>query len=127
MEYRELGYYKKKKILKNSNYLDLTPLRKFKHELDKDGNVVILIPRFTGFFLGKLLQPRLKNPFIKIHLDEAGTTTWLLTDGKKNVREICQIAEEKLGSRIHQAYDRITTFFSGLYMQKFITFNEILK
>jgi hypothetical protein len=127
MNYQEHGYFRKKSTLRNANYLDLTPIRKFTHELDPDGNVVILVPRFSGRLLGRILQPRLRNPWIKIHLDEAGTAIWLLTDGRKNVREVCHVAEEKLGSRIHPAQDRITTFYSGLYMQKIITFKEILK
>jgi hypothetical protein len=125
--HQELGYIKKKKILKKANFLDLIPIRKYKHEIDSDGNVIILAPRFTGIITRHLFQPRLKNPYIKIQLDEAGSVTWLLTDGSSNVRQICQKAYEQLGEKIHPAHDRVTTFFSGLYMQKFITFNEILK
>ncbi len=48
--HKEAGYFEKKKILKNANFLELTPFRWYKYETDEEGNVVILIPGFTGFF-----------------------------------------------------------------------------
>ncbi|MFW5663537.1 MAG: PqqD family protein [bacterium] len=125
--YKELGYFTKKKILRKANFLELTPVRKFQHETDEEGNVVILIPRFTGFFGKKLLQPRLRYPYIKLSLDEAGSITWLLADGNTPINAICLHAEKKLGDKISPATDRVTTFFSQLYMRKLITFKEILK
>ncbi len=125
--YKELGYFRKKKILKRANFLELTPVRKYEYETNEKGNAVILIPRFTDFLGKRLLQGRLKHPYIKLELDEAGSTTWLLADGKNSVKDICQLAEAKLGEKIHPSADRVTTFFSQLYMRKLITFNEILK
>lgn len=125
--HKEKGYLAKKKILKGSNFLDLTPLHRYAHELDPDGNVVLLVPRFTGFPGKQLLQPRLKNPYFKISLDEPGSAIWLLANGKSSVKEICRLAEEKLGEKINPAHERVTTFFSQLYMRKLITFTEILK
>ncbi|MFW5687302.1 MAG: PqqD family protein [Bacteroidota bacterium] len=127
VNYREKGIFEKKKILKEANFLDLTPVRKHGHETDDQGNVVILIPRFTDFIGKRWLQPRLKHPYMKLSLDEQGSTTWLLADGQNTVRDICRIAEEKLGEKIQPAADRVTTFFSHLYMRKIITFKEIIK
>jgi len=113
--------------LRNANYLDLTPIRKFDHEIDNDQNVVILVPRFTGCLGRKFLQPRLKHPYIKITLDKTGSAIWLITDGKLKVREIINLAEATLGESVKPANQRITTFFSGLFMQRIITFSQILK
>jgi hypothetical protein len=124
---KEKGYYQKRRFLKNANYLDITPIRKYRHEVNSDGNVVILLPRFRGAFSRRFLQPRLKNPFIKIELDKIGSVVWLLTNGKTNVKNICIEAENQLGKTIHPVYERVTKFYSQLYLKKLITFNEILK
>ncbi len=123
---KETGYYKKRRILKQANFLDLTPVRKYAHELDQQGNMVILVPRFTGFVGKRWIQPRLKNPWIKVSLDPIGSTTCKLADGKNTVRQICTLAENELGEKIQPVHDRVTTFFSQLYMRKLITFREIL-
>lgn len=125
--HQQVGYFKRKKILKNANFLALTPVRKFDHKTDDNGIVTVLIPRFKDYLGKRLLQPRLKYPYITLELDELGSDTWLLSDGKKDVREICRILKEKYQEKIHPAEDRVTRFFSQLYMQKLITFNEILK
>jgi hypothetical protein len=125
--HKEKGYFAKKKILKSANFLDLKPIPKYSHELDSQGYVVLLVPRFTGFPGKQLLQHRLKNPYFKISLDEVGSETWLLANGKTTVKEICRLAEEKLGEKIIPTQERVTTFFSQLYMRKLITFTEILK
>jgi hypothetical protein len=125
--FREKSYFQKKNILKGSNFLDLKPIVKYQHETDDEGNVVVLVPRFTGYISSRLLQPRLKNPWFKISLDEIGSVVWTLADGKTPVREICRHAEKKLGEKIHPANQRVTTFLSQLYMKKLITFVEILK
>lgn len=124
---KEKRYFQKRRILKHSNYLNLTPVRKYQHEINSDGNVVILMPRFTGAFSRRFLQPRLKNPFIKIELDSIGSGVWLLADGKSNVKSICHTAKNQFGDTIHPVHDRVTKFYSQLYLQKLISFIEILK
>jgi len=124
---KEKGYYQKRKILKDANYLNLTPVRKYQHEISSNGNVVILFPRFTGALTNKILQPRLKNPFIKIELDTIGSVVWLLADSKTSVRNICIEAENQLGNSIHPVHERVTKFYSQLYLKKLISFIEILK
>ncbi len=124
---KEKGYFQKRRILNNANYLNLTPVRKYQHEINLNGNVVILLPRFRGVLSQRLLQPRLKNPYIKIELDIIGSKVWLLTDGKTIVKNICTEAENQLGNSIHPVHQRVTKFYSQLYMQKLISFTEILK
>jgi hypothetical protein len=125
--HKQVGYFKRRKILKNANFLTLTPIRRFDHKTNDQGIVTVLVPRFKDYLGKRLLQPRLKYPYITLELDELGSDTWLLSDGKRDVREICRILKEKYQENIHPAEDRVTRFFSHLYMQKLITFNEILK
>ncbi|MEE4176583.1 MAG: PqqD family protein [Bacteroides sp.] len=125
--YEKIGYFKRREVLKHSNFLDLTPLPQHQHELEEEGTVRVLIPRFRGKLSGKLLQPRLKSPYIKLSLDELGSAVWLACDGQKNVRTICHEMREKLGEKIEPAEDRITRFLSQLYNQDLLIFREIIK
>lgn len=124
---KQVGHFKRRKILKNANFLSLTPIRKFEHKEEENGTITVLIPRFKGFIGSRLLQPRLKYPYMTLELDSLGTDTWLLADGKHNVKQICNLLKEKYAEKIEPAEERVTKFLSGLYMQKLITFNEILK
>jgi len=124
---KKVGYFARRRILKNANFLDLTPVPLYGHEMDQNGHAIILIPRFQGFLTRRLLQPRLKSPYIKLELDEPGTATWLMLNGKNKVREICTELRSRLQEKIEPAEDRITRFLSQLYNQKLIAFNEILK
>lgn len=125
--FRQVGYFRRKRILREANFLDLKPIGKFEHKEGTNGGIVVLIPRFRGWLGKHLLQPRLKYPYITLELDALGADTWLLSDGKNTVRQICQLLRQKHAEKIEPAEDRITTFLSGLYMQKLITFTEILK
>jgi hypothetical protein len=109
------------------NYLDLTPYRKYNHSLKDDGLIDVLVPRFSDRILGKLLQPRLKNPFIRANLDELGTATWLEIDGKSKVGEIISKLERTLGDKVHPSQSRITLFLSYLHRNGFINFKEFNK
>lgn len=109
------------------NYLELTPYRKYDHNLKEDGLIDVLVPRFSDRILGKLLQPRLKNPFIRANLDELGSATWLEIDGKSRVGEIISTLEKNLGDKVHPSQARITLFLSYLHRNGFINFKEFNK
>jgi len=112
---------------KDINYLELTPYRKHEHEIKEDGNVNVLVPRYTDFILGKLLQPRLKNKFIRANLDEFGTATWLTIDSNTKVSDIAIKLENKYGAEIQPVIPRLTTYLTQLYNAGFISFSELKK
>jgi hypothetical protein len=117
-----------RKANKNSisyNYLELTPVKLYKEEIGDDGLVNILIPRFTSSFAVKYLLPKMRSPNLKIKLDEIGSETWMLLDGEKKVNDISGKLQEKFGEKIHPVNERLTTFLTQLYKQKFISFKEI--
>lgn len=124
---KQISYFERKRVLKSANFLDLTPIHNFDYEKDNEGIITILIPRFTGFFGKRFLQPLLKYPFIKLTLDELGSATWLLIDTKNTVREICNQLADRFGERIHPVTDRVTRYISQLYMKQIIVFKETLK
>ena len=109
------------------NYLEMTPECNYGHEKRDDGLINVLVPKFTDPVFGKLLQPRIKKPYIRANMDKFGTATWLLMDGKTNVKLIGEKLVEEFGDEIEPVYDRLTTFLTNLYKNGFITFNELKK
>ncbi|MCX8009628.1 MAG: PqqD family protein [Ignavibacteria bacterium] len=107
------------------NYLDLTPFHNFNFEYDENNLVTVLVPRFTDKILSRILLPRLKSPYIKMKLDELGTETWNLIDGKRTVKQIADLLTSKFGDRVQPVYERLTTFLTQMYKQEFISFNEL--
>lgn len=124
--HKSVGYFGRKKILRHSNFLDLTPMVQHRHERGSDGTVKVLVPKFTGRLLGRWLQNRVKHPHMTLSLDELGSATWLLCDGDHTVRQICQALKGSFGDKASQAEDRVTTFLSALYQKNLITFREVL-
>jgi len=120
------GYFERRRILKSSNYLDLTPVQVYGSE-EENGLVVILIPKFTNVFLKQAIGPYLKKPFIRLKLDELGSETWKLINGVHKVDDICKRLTEIFGDRIQPVQERTTKFLTKLYHNDFITFKDILK
>lgn len=114
------------KLLKNNiNYLDLTPERKLEFIVEESDVVSILFPRFTNKFLVNLISSRMKNPIVKVKLDELGSAVWLEIDGIKKVDQIINILENRLGERIEPAQERVLKFLSSLFNKKIISFKEL--
>jgi len=109
------------------NYLELTPVKLKESEIGEDGFVNVLIPRFKNKYAIKYFTRNLKSNYIKANLDEFGSETWALIDGKNNVHQIGVILLEKFGETIEPVYDRLTTFFTNLHRYNFITFLELKK
>jgi len=122
-----LSFKERKKILKGANYLELTPFRVYKEEIDEKGMVTVLVPKFTNRLIAKILMPRLKSTHFKIKLDEIGSETWKQIDGLKTVQQIADSLAGIFGDKIHPVYDRLTRFFTRMYLEGYISFNEIKK
>ncbi|MBK9098902.1 MAG: PqqD family protein [bacterium] len=121
----ELSFKERKKILKNSNTLDLTPFKLFSEEVDKEKQVTVIVPKFKNEFAKKLIVPRIKSADFRIKLEKFGSAVWMNLDGKKNVQEIIKIVSEKFGEELIQPEERVSKFIFQLYEQKLISFNEI--
>ena len=113
------------KLKNNINFLELTPVLELGYDLNSEGLVNILIPRFTNKILANLFMPRLKAPYIKMNLDEFGSEAWLQIDGVKKVDEIAKNLFDKFGEKIDPVEERLTKFLTQLYNYKFITFIEL--
>ncbi|MGE5682333.1 MAG: PqqD family protein, partial [Bacillota bacterium] len=95
--------------------------------IDERGIVTVLVPKFRNKIMARLILPRLKSTHFKIKLDEIGSETWRHIDGKKNVGQISKELTEIFGERIQPVYERITKFLTSLYLEGYISFNEIKK
>ncbi len=106
------------------NLLDLFPERGLDHEVDDDGRVHLLEPKFTGPILGKLLQPRIQTPYIKTRLDEVGTLVWLRCDGETQVRTIAARLAERFGDDFDPEHKRLALFLHALSSRGWIRYRD---
>jgi hypothetical protein len=124
-----MNFFQRRKILKNINYLDLTPVRLMQDQLSDNGRIDILLPRFKRRFWREVTRNSKKGEYIRIHLDELGSAIWLLIDGHKKVITICNELNEKKGEKlqpVEETEKRVTQFLSMLYQERYISFREIL-
>lgn len=121
----KLNFFDRRKILKGTNFLELTPVKAKKEKLEDNGLVTILVEKFENKFLRNFALPRTKSPEIKIKLDEFGSEAWKLIDGSSNVEHIAKQLVQKYGDKIHPIDERLGSFYTQLYEQRLISFKEI--
>ncbi len=114
-----------KKPKKEYNFLELTPFHIYEYEINSNNLVDVLVPRFTSVFARKFILPRMKNPYFKANLDEYGSHIWKNIDGKKKVKELIALLEERFGEKVQPATERTLVFLRQLYNAGFINFYEL--
>lgn len=122
----ELNFFERRKILKAKSLLELTPLSKIEHQEESDNLITLLYPKFKNPKVSKFMLGG-KSPYIHLKLDEIGTASWLLIDGKKNVEKIAEELVVKFGEKINPVHDRLGKFLTQLYTNKYISFKELQK
>ena len=125
-----LNFFERRKVLKEINSLDLTPIRQKEFEMKDNGKVDILLPRFKNPVLKRALQSRRKDEYIRIHLDDLGSAIWLQIDGKMNVHELCSQLQSTYPEKLNppeETEERVAKFLSLLYRERYLTFREITK
>jgi hypothetical protein len=113
-----------KKPKQVKNLLELVPERSRSSEQREDGTTDVLIPRYGGGIMGRLLSAILKNTPFRLHLDKIGTRTWELCDGRRTVQEIGQHLGREFGSEVEPVYDRLGVFFKQLESQELISWKS---
>jgi hypothetical protein len=124
-----MNFFKRRKILKKANFLDLTPVRMIGEEPLVETRISLLMPRFKNRYTSAMFQPRSKDHFIRIKLDEFGSLTWMLIDGKTPVAGIAEELNRDHPEKLHPAgetAERVTKFLAMLYQQRYISFREIM-
>ena len=123
-----LNFFQRRRILKNSNPLELHPVRLHEHQYNQEGTVYLKVPKFRKRWMRDFFISGRRKKHFTIYLDELGTATWLEIDGERSVRQICDKLKEKMGEKIephHEVEDRVAKFLSQLYEQRYITFREL--
>lgn len=120
-----LSKYEQKKILQNSNSLDLTPVKLHPHETDSENIVTVMTPKFKNRLAEKYIMTRMKNKYFRIKLDKFGSFIWLHLDGKNRIQDIISKSVNEFGDEIQPADERINKFLLQLFENKLISFSEL--
>jgi len=124
-----MNFFQRRKILKKTNFLHITPVRAMESMVTEEGKVDVLLPRFTSRFWSDVYRQTKKGEFITIHLDANGSLIWQLIDGMTSVEAICSKVSDQNPdkfSSLEDAEKRVTQFLSLLYQQRYISFREIM-
>ena len=120
-----LSFKERKKILKNANTLELTPIKMYSDEKNEEELITVIVPKFKNKFAVKFISPKLKSDHFKIKLDKFGSAVWLQINGSARVEKIIKNVKDKFGDDLLQEEERITKFIFQLYTQGFISFKEL--
>lgn len=121
-----MNIFQRRKILKQINALDLIPIRRHEHELTDENKVVLVVPKFEKNWMRRFfIAPARSNNF-KIFLDDTGSKVWLKIDGVKTTKDIAyELLEDH--PDMEETQDRVLSFISLLYEQRYITFQQLLE
>ena len=120
-----LSFTQRKKILKSTNTLDLTPIKLYAEEKNSDELVTVIVPKFKNKIAVKFISPKLKSDHFKIKLDKFGSAVWSMINGKIKIEQIIKNLKQNFGEDIEQEQERTTKFIFQLYEQGFISFKEL--
>lgn len=112
---------KKRKILKDDNFLALIPKRveKFRWTVEENGNVQILIDRNGP--LDKVVRLFFKTPEVmRIDLDKYGSCIWKAIDGSRDIEAVGEILRNEFGNEIEPFMQRFGTYINILRNNNFI-------
>ncbi len=109
------------------NLLELIPVRNRSWDArgDEPSRVDIIVPRFAGRWLGKLILPRLRRPHYRVSLDEVGSWVWRRCDGETTVKQIGRGLSAEFGEDVEPVYDRLALFFRQMEEHSFIVFRNL--
>lgn len=96
--------------------LSLKPKWARKWETGEDGHIALLVPKFEGGLLGRILTPRLRDPYFRVHLDQIGTFVYLSCDGNTCGDEIAEILSQRFAD-IKMPRERTALFLHILFSQ----------
>lgn len=102
-----------KKSDKETNLLELIPIRVSDWKDNDEGLVTLILPKFKSK-IGKVFASKFKNPMYEVKLDAIGAFLWRECDGKNNIYDISQDMLKEFGDDIEPVYERIKVFINML-------------
>ncbi|MDZ7360296.1 MAG: PqqD family protein [candidate division KSB1 bacterium] len=102
------------------NLLELVPHPQARSEPIDDGRLALLLPRFGAGWLGRWVDRCFHPKPLRLRLDEIGSATWQLLDGRRRVEDIARALQQKFGDKVEPVHDRLNIFFRQLEQQKLI-------
>jgi hypothetical protein len=91
---------------------------------EEEGRVVILAPRFSESFFGRLQRRLFGDSTVKIKLDDLGTHAWKAFDGTSPIVEIAASLEEAFGEKAESALDRLDLFLGELVRNGWVSCHQ---
>jgi len=73
------------------------------------------------------LDKRFHPKPLRLRLDEIGSATRQLLDGRRTAAEIARALQQKFGEKVEPVYDRLAIFFKQLEKQKLIVMTSPLQ
>ena len=114
----------RKKADRDFDLGNLIPVKAVGDEIDENGNIIVLRPKFVHGPLAWWLQHRLKRPYFRVHLDKIGSYVWNLIDGNNTINDIAKQLEQKFGKEVFPAKKRVELFMKQLKSGDMIEFWE---
>ncbi|HLP17490.1 MAG TPA: PqqD family protein [Bacteroidota bacterium] len=102
------------------NLLDVRPQRAREWVEGDQGEIIILIPKFTNPFLRRWLLPYLKSQNFRLKLDAYGSAFWNACDGSTTVSGIIESMKRTFPSESESMNERVIAFTRHLFREKFI-------
>ncbi len=112
------------------DFMELVPVPALKHEISEtDGRIVLLVPRYTGPILGKILQPRLSSgkQFIRLPLDERGSWIWNQMNGTSTVGTMVEGFSGFFPEDSDQIPERLSGYLYSMWENNFVAFVNLRK
>ena len=106
------------------NLFDLRPKRNAEWETGANGNVVVLVPKFRNPFMTRWLVPLLRNPFVRVKLDQFGSFVWSRCDGNTPVGEIADVMSTAFGEPVETIAGRLQRFINQLERGALVVLSE---
>ncbi|MBZ0154495.1 MAG: PqqD family protein [Planctomycetes bacterium] len=106
------------------NLYHLSPAHAVPFEVGADGMVVLLVPRFEGRWLTRLLGRFVRRPNIRIRLDALGSFVWQQCDGTATVTTIAARAAVQFGDEPEVMLHRTGAFLAKLDGERVVTMQQ---
>jgi hypothetical protein len=107
------------------NILNYIPEINCRWDKNKDGKIHLLVPRFKNPWMKRIALRLGRSEWVKIFLDEIGSCSWSLIDGRRNVEEIGVELKQKMGDSVEPVYQRLTEFIVILAKNKFVLLKKV--